>query len=135
GLQHGKRSLRKLWEQPPPALTDAVHGVLPLFRRAAAVAGDAKVAMPERVTALRRLGYGPFDVAADALAAALGPQNPPDVQVAAVRALTAQDNPRVAELLLSHWEEFGPAVRREVIEALCARPDRLAKLLDAVAAK
>lgn len=135
GLQHGKRSLRKLWEQPPPALADAVRGVLPLFRRAAAIVADPKVSPEERATALRRLGYGPFDVAADALAAALGPQNPPEMQTAAVRALAAQDNPRVAEMMLAHWEEFGPAVRREVIEALCARPDRLAKLLDAVAAK
>jgi putative heme-binding domain-containing protein len=84
---------------------------------------------------LRRLGYGPFDVAVDALAASLGPQNPPEIQVAAVRALAAQDNPRVATLLLDHWEEFGPAMRREAIEALCGRPDRLTKLLDAVAAK
>jgi putative heme-binding domain-containing protein len=84
---------------------------------------------------LRRLGYGPFDVAVDALAAALGPQNPPDLQAAAVRALAAHTSPRVAELLLSHWDEFGPTVRREVVEALCARPERLGKLLDAIAAK
>jgi putative membrane-bound dehydrogenase-like protein len=135
GLQHGKRSLRKLWEQPPPALADAVHGVLPLFRRAAGVAADPKAALPDRVTALRRLGYGPFSVGVDALSAALGPQNPPDVQVTAVRSLAALDNPRVAELLLSHWEESGPSVRRETVEALCAKPDRLGKLLDAVAAK
>jgi putative heme-binding domain-containing protein len=135
GLQHGKRSLRKLWEQPPPALADAVRGVLPLFRRAAAAAVDLNGGVPERVTALRRLGYGPFGIAVEPVAAALGPQNPPDVQVAAVRTLGAHDNARIAELLLSHWDEFGPAVRREATEALCARPDRVAKLLDAVAAK
>jgi len=28
GLQNGQRSLRKLWEQPPPALAEAVRGVL-----------------------------------------------------------------------------------------------------------
>jgi putative membrane-bound dehydrogenase-like protein len=135
GLQHGKRSLSKLWEQPPPVLAEAVHGVLPLFRRAAEVATDPKRNVSDRATALRRLGYGPFAVAADALAAALGPQNPPDLQAAAVRALANQDHPKVAELLLAQWDSYGPAVRREAVEALCARPDRLAKLLDAVAAK
>jgi putative membrane-bound dehydrogenase-like protein len=135
GLQHGKRSLRKLWDQPPPALAEVVRGVLPLFRRAAETAADTRRDVSERSTALRRLGYGPFAVAADALAAALGPQNPPDLQAAAVRALAAQDNPQVADLLLAQWDGYGPSVRREAVEALCARPDRLAKLLDAVAAK
>jgi putative membrane-bound dehydrogenase-like protein len=135
GLQNSRRPLRRLWDQPPPALAEAVRGVLPLFRRAAAIAADPKRDVPERATALRRLGYGPFDVAADALAAALGPQNPPELQAAAVRALAAQDHPRVAELLLAHWDSYGPTVRREAVEALCARPARLAKLLDAVEAK
>jgi putative membrane-bound dehydrogenase-like protein len=135
GLQHGKRSLRKLWEQPPPALAESVKGVLPLFRRAAAIAGDTKAGLSERVTALRRLGYGPFAVGVDALEAALGPQNPPEMQTAAIRALAIHDNPRVAALILEHWPEYGPSVRREAIEALCARNDRLNKLLDAIAAK
>ncbi len=135
GLQNGKRSLRKMWERPPPALAEAVQGVLPLFRRAAAVAADSKANLTERATALRRLGYGPFDLAVGALSGALAPQNPPDLQVAAVRALAAHDNPRVAELLLAHWSEYGPAVRREVVEALCARTNRLSKLLDAITAK
>ena len=38
-------------------------------------------------------------------------------------------------MLLARWDEYAPAVRREAIEALCARPDRLAKLLDAIADK
>jgi putative membrane-bound dehydrogenase-like protein len=135
GLQNGKRSLRKMWDQPPPALADAIYGVLPLFRRAATVAADPKANLGERVTALLRLAYGPFNVAVDALAGALGPQNPPELQVAAVHALAAHDQPRVAELLLAHWDEYGPAVRREVVEALCARPGRLTKLFDAMAAK
>jgi putative membrane-bound dehydrogenase-like protein len=135
GLEHGKRSLRKMWEQPPPNLAEAVKGVLPLFRRAAAVAGDPQAGLPERTTALRRLGYAPFAIAAEPLAAALGPQNPSELQSAAVRALATQDNPKVAEMLLAHWDEYSPAVRREVIEAVCGRGDRLNKLLDAVAAK
>jgi putative membrane-bound dehydrogenase-like protein len=135
GLQNGKRSLRKLWEQPPPALAEAVKGVLPIFKHAAVVAADPKAALAERATALRRLGYGPFAVGVDALAAALGPENPPQLQAAAVQALSAHDNPKIADMILEHWEEFGPAVRGEAVEALCARPARLTKLLDAIEAK
>ena len=135
GLQNGKRSLRKLWEQPPPALAESVRGILPLFRRAAAVAVDPKADLAERATALRRLGYGPFAIGVDALAAALNPQNPPELQTAAIRSLAVHNNARVAALILDHWDEYGPTVRREAIEALCARTDRLNKLLDAIAAK
>jgi putative membrane-bound dehydrogenase-like protein len=135
GLQNGKRSLRKLWERPPPALAEAVRGVLPLFKHAAEVASNPNAALPERLAAVQRLGYGPFAVAVDALGGALGPQNPPELQAAAVRALATHDNPRVAEMLLEHWEGYGPAVRREVVEALCARPARLTKLFDAIESK
>jgi putative membrane-bound dehydrogenase-like protein len=135
GLQNGKRSLRKLWEQPPPALADAVKGVLPIFKHAAVVAADPKAPLAERAIALRRLGYGPLGIGVDALAAALGPENPPQLQAAAVQALSAHDNPKIADMILEHWEEFGPAVRGEAVEALCARPARLTKLLDAIEAK
>jgi putative membrane-bound dehydrogenase-like protein len=135
GLQNGKRSLRKLWEQPPPALAEAVKGVLPIFKNAAVVAADPKAPLAERATALRRLGYGPFAIGVDALSGALGPENPPQLQAAAVQALSAHDNPKIADMILEHWEEFGPAVRGEAVEALCARPTRLTKFLDAIEAK
>src|SRR5262249_12291461 len=51
------------------------------------------------------------------------------------RALTAHTDPKVSELLLANWSGYGPATRREVLEALFARPDRLLKLLDAIEKK
>lgn len=135
GLQHGKRSLRELWDRPPAALADSVKGVMPMFRYAAEVALDQKANLAERGTALRRLGYGPFAIAEAAFAANLGPVSAPEIQLAAVRALAVHDQPRVADFLLAHWSEYGPAIRREVVEALCARPNRVVKLLDAVEAK
>ena len=72
---------------------------------------------------------------AAALRDLLKPQTSSDIQLAAVRALANQDYPKVAETLLASWEGYSPQIRREVLEALFARPDRVSQLLDAIEAK
>jgi putative membrane-bound dehydrogenase-like protein len=135
GLGHSGRRLARLWDRPPAALKDAVAGVLPFFTRAAAAARDTKRPVAERVAGARLLGYGPLAAATPALAELLAPQNPGPVQLAAVRALARHDSPRVAGLLLASWDGYSPALRREVLEALFARADRLAALLSALEKK
>src|SRR5262249_17806354 len=49
-----------------------------------------------------------------------------------VRALAQQDHRDVAGMLLAPWASLSPPVRREVLEALFARSERLAGLLAAV---
>jgi putative membrane-bound dehydrogenase-like protein len=134
GLQNSKLSLRTLWEKPPPQLAEVVHTVRPMFERAAATAADEKAALPERVDSVRLLGFGPFAIAAEPLANLLSPRQPPEIQSAVVRALAAQDQPQTVELLLAAWDSYGPSLRREVVEALLARPARVVKLLDAIEA-
>jgi putative membrane-bound dehydrogenase-like protein len=131
GMQNGSRPLRRLWDEPPASLKDEVANARPFFRRAAVVAGDETRPAAERVAAVRLLGYGPAD-ALDALRGLLGPTTPSEVQLAAVRALSAHDGSRVADVLLAPWESYGPVARREVLEALFARPDRVKHLLQAV---
>jgi putative heme-binding domain-containing protein len=135
GLQNSARPLNRLWEQPPPGLKPAVEQAAAVFQRAAATAGDEKRTPAERLAAVRLLGHGPFTTAAPALQALLVPQQPGEVQLAAVRALSLHDGPRVPELLLAGWGGYSPAVRREVLEALFARADRLPPLLHAVEQK
>jgi putative membrane-bound dehydrogenase-like protein len=132
GMQNSQRSLRRLWEEPPEKLKDAVSKAKPFFERAAAAAKDGKRPEAERISAVRLLGHGPFTIAGPALQPLLSPQHPAEVQLAAVRSLSLQDNARVADTLLEAWGGYSPLVRREVIEALFARKDRLTKLLDAV---
>jgi putative heme-binding domain-containing protein len=55
--------------------------------------------------------------------------------LAAVKALSAQDHPKVAEILLAGWNGYSPSLRRETTEALVARADRVRVLLDAVEKK
>ncbi len=129
GLQNSARPLPRLWEQPPPALKTAVEQLRPVFQRAETACQDARRPVAERVAAARLLGYGPFSSAGSALAALLTPQTPGDLQLVAVRALGQHEDSRVAALLLEPWAGYSPSVRREVVEALFARPDRVARLL------
>jgi putative heme-binding domain-containing protein len=109
--------------------------VLPFFTRAAAAARDEKRPAAERAAAARLLGYGPFATAPPVLRELLAPRHPGEVQLAAVRALSLHPQPQVAGLLLAPWASYSPGVRREVLEALFARADRLAGLLDAIEKK
>lgn len=135
GRKNSGRSLGKLWDQPPEALKDALKTARPFFERAAVTVRDEKKPLSERSATTRLLGYGPFAVVSDPLKELLAPSTPGELQLAAVRALSSQDSPKVADTLLSQWGSYGPALRREVLEALFARTDRLAHLLDAIEAK
>jgi putative membrane-bound dehydrogenase-like protein len=135
GLQNTSRPLSRVWEAPPPALKEAVEKARPFFESAAATARDPKASAADRAAAARLLGVGPYELAAPALQACLAPQNPSDVQLAAVRALSAHDSAKGPEALLAGWGGYSPAVRREVLEALFARPARLSALLDAIEAR
>jgi putative membrane-bound dehydrogenase-like protein len=135
GLQNSQRSLEKLWQAPPPALQKAVEGTRPFFAHAAELALEEKTPAGDRTAAVRLLGYGPFAVAAGPLQELLSPTHPQDVQLAAVRALSAHTNAKVAGILLDPWTGYSPAVRREVLEALFARKDRLKELLRAIEQK
>jgi putative membrane-bound dehydrogenase-like protein len=135
GLQNSGRPLAKLWEDPPAALAPAVAGARPFFQQAAAVARDEKRPLAERIDAVRLLGYGPFSAAAAPLQELLAPQEPSELQMAAVRSLAVQNDPKVPELLLEPWASYSPVLRREALEALLARRDRVAALLTAVEQK
>jgi putative heme-binding domain-containing protein len=133
-MQSAGRSLRQIWDAPSPALKDPAARAKAYFDTAARVAQDEKRDLAERTSAIRLLGSAPF-ATAEPLQKLLSPLHPADVQLAAVRALAAQDSPKVAGMLLAGWNSYSPAVRREATEALFARPDRLQALLDAVEQK
>ncbi|MFN4257689.1 MAG: PVC-type heme-binding CxxCH protein [Gemmataceae bacterium] len=132
GLQNSKRPLNVIWEKPTPELEKAVRQALPFFQRAATTCRDNKQALPQRLAATRLLSYGPFATVAPVLPDLLGPQQPPELQLAAARALGQQLHPQTTELLLAGWSTYSPSLRREVLEALFARPERLTVLLDAI---
>ncbi|HJZ53615.1 MAG TPA: neutral/alkaline non-lysosomal ceramidase N-terminal domain-containing protein [Gemmataceae bacterium] len=135
GMRNSKQPL-SAWLADPPANAKPVVAKLRVrFEMAATTVRNESAPAADRVGAVKLLALGPFEVAGPALAEALVPSAPGDLQIAAVRALTAHTDPKVSELLLANWSGYGPATRREVLEALFARPDRLLKLLDAIEKK
>jgi putative membrane-bound dehydrogenase-like protein len=132
GLQNSRRPLSGLWEQPPPDLRPVLEQARALFQRAAQLATDERNTVAERLAAARLLGYGPFPTAAGALQELLAPRCPAEIQLAGIRALGLHENPKVADMLLASWASYSPAMRREVLEVLFARADRLPQLLKAI---
>ena len=135
GLRNTRRSLAVLLERPPDGLKAEVRVVRSFFAWAAEAAPAAKRPLADRLTAARLLGYGPFSLAKPALAKLLSPRQPPELQLAAIRALALHPQSEVAPTLLAAWSGYSPAVRRECVEALFARADRLQALLSALEKK
>jgi putative membrane-bound dehydrogenase-like protein len=135
GRQTRQQSLNLLFSHPPDELKEALDHIKPIFLSAAALAQNEKRSLGDRLGAVALLAYGPWTEAGEPLQRLLQPRNPADIQLAAVRGLSNQEDQKVAEILLSGWDGYSPQVRREVLEALFARPDRVMALLDAIQAK
>jgi putative membrane-bound dehydrogenase-like protein len=135
GLQNSSRSLAQLWDRPTDSLREAVTAVRPLFEKAANTSRDSTLPIAERLASIRLLGRGPYTFAAKAAVDLLTPRTPPELQSAMIRALSPHPQSEVADLLLASWNGYSPSVRREAVEALFARADRLPRLLTALEEK
>jgi putative membrane-bound dehydrogenase-like protein len=132
GLENNPKRVSRLWDQPSAPLQEVVKQAWPLFELAATVASDPRKPLAERQAAVHLLRHGPFSTSAPVLRQLLTPRTPAELQLAGIRALAMHEDTRVAELLLDRWNGYGPAARREVLEALFARPQRLPALLRAI---
>jgi putative membrane-bound dehydrogenase-like protein len=132
GLARGGRSLSRWWQQPPKGMEPSFDAIRKLMGQAAKTAQNSKATLDERLAAARLLGFGPFNQVRDPLTALLQPAEPLPLQHAALRSLTSHVDKDVGPLLLAGWNTYGPALRREIIEAQFARKDRLTTLLQAL---
>ncbi len=98
------------------------------------LAADAGQDLDDRRTAVGLLAFADFDQAGAALVRLTDPGEPADLQTAAVRALGAQRDGRVAAALLApaRFGSSAPALRDEILSALMAQPDHLPGLLSAM---
>jgi putative membrane-bound dehydrogenase-like protein len=135
GLQNTNRPLSRLWQSPPENIKKALARLRPQFEQAARNAGNEKLAVSSRLSATRLLAQGPYELAGPVLKSLLAPQQPPELQMAAARSLAMHEDATVPGILVEAWGSAGPAVRREIQEALFARSDRLPVLLEALEAK
>jgi putative membrane-bound dehydrogenase-like protein len=105
-----------------------------LFKRAAQVAADAAKPMESRQAAITLLGQADPEIADPTLEKLLEPQQPSDIQVAAVRALGQQSNSKVGQILVTRerWNGYSPAVRDVVLTVLMPDTNSLQVLLASV---
>lgn len=133
GLKRSGKSLRRLF--PESSTTPAAKMVAGLLAEAQQAARDDKSSVTQRQQAVQLLGYDDFGRVKETLASLLDARQPQDVQMAAVRTLGGFPSAEIAKLLLDPWRAYTPTLRGEVIEALLARKERIAPLLDAVEGK
>jgi putative heme-binding domain-containing protein len=136
GLGDGlARNGRKLTDLKPEELAAGTKSFLDqVFARATSLATSESVPSDIRARAVQLLGQGRFEAARASLPPLLDPQQPPEVQAAAARALASFDRPEVAALLLDPWKGYTPALRTEVVAHLLGRRIWIGPLLDAIAA-
>jgi putative membrane-bound dehydrogenase-like protein len=111
----------------------AVRVVTAAARERAAEAGAPAA---ERAVALRLLGRDPAQREADreTLVALLTPNEPSEVQFAALSALSRLHDLASDQAILSRFSSLGPAARSASLDALLARPESTELLLGAIEA-
>ncbi|QDU44016.1 Cytochrome c [Symmachiella dynata] len=134
GLARNKSSIGKLLagDKKHKVPDDVKQSVAALFTRAGETAIDEKAPPANRSAAVEILAYADFDTVADTLTELITPQTPTALQIAAVNALSTQNDAQVAGVLLEGWRGYFPAVRAAVIEALIRSDDRTQQLLVAM---
>src|SRR5205085_9792864 len=82
-----------------------------VLSKAGAVAADAARPMAERLDAIKLLVHVPWEASSPVLSGLLAEEQPQEIRIAAVAALSAQGRPEVAKLLMGTWKKALPALR------------------------
>ncbi len=132
GLRSAGSSLSAVLTDPPPELGPAIAAVRELFGQAARRIKDGQVGEAERIEWVRLLGNAEFSQAAPVLSSLLDPREPGVVQLAALAALSSFAEPEIGKLLVEKWKGFSPPLKREAVEAMFRRKERIPMLLDGI---
>ena len=116
-------------------LRDAAKLFAHLLTDASKLAADSARPVPDRVNAVRLLRHGRSEMVRQPLAGLLTASQPPEVQLASIQALGAQQGADVARLLLDRWSGVSPRCHNELLEVVFREEARLPALLDAVEKK
>jgi putative heme-binding domain-containing protein len=109
--------------------------VAAIFTDAAGQARDAKQPVEQRLLCTRLLGQAPWPTAKQALVPLVTEETAVELRIAALRSLAMQQDKEVPALLVKLWPAASPPVRREILEAMLRRPERIALLLDEIEAR
>ncbi|TWU17497.1 Cytochrome c [Novipirellula galeiformis] len=131
GLRRAKRDLSEIISDPSHSSGPLVAAFLEASN---ANALDASLPQSQRLDAIALLGYDRFERAKPTLEKLLSIQHPPELQMAAVAALTSTARSDVAAILLDRFPALTPSVQAEVVNQLLQRTLWIPIVLDAVGA-
>ncbi len=102
------------------------------FDRAATEALDETAETGSREEALKLLTHAPLPRLIPVAQSMLDARHPPVLQLAAIAALGAKEDPTVSAVLLNNWARLSPLTRKAVLSQILARENRLPALLSAL---
>jgi putative membrane-bound dehydrogenase-like protein len=108
-----------------------------LLKAGRTIAADDKAPLTKRQAAIRLLGRG-FDQQEEdksLLTRLLQPQQPVEIQEAALATVGRLRFPTVPQMVLKEWKGFSPKLRGQALDLLLERPDYVGDLLDALERK
>ena len=102
-----------------------------IMNRAASIAVESTQPVDRRLVAIGLLSHGYFKKVGSSLENSLNPNQPSEIQIAAVRALTQMTgtNGGAALVRKEHWNGYTPAVREAVLSAMTAQTNLVQALL------
>jgi putative membrane-bound dehydrogenase-like protein len=114
-----------------PELRDALQN---LFKRSSELAVDNHQPLALRLPAISLLGQAEYSTSAKPVEQLIEPQQPSEIQTAAIRALGQFANTNVAVALVTkpRWNGYTPAVRDIVLSLLMPNTNSLHALFDAI---
>ena len=123
--------LMALADSGSPELRDALQN---LFKRSSDLAVENRQPLTLRLPAISLLGQSEYSTVAKPLEQLIGPQQPSEIQTAAIRALGQFSNTNVAAALVTktRWNGYTPAVRDIVLSLLMPNTNSLQALFDAI---
>jgi putative membrane-bound dehydrogenase-like protein len=136
-LSQRNSSLAKLEKEGDEETRKVVRKLDGMYAAARKLAANAKTPPAQRAQAVLILGRGLDRKRQDEalLASLLVPQEPDQVQAAAVDTLGKLRDPEVPGLLLRRWKAYGPSLRSRVLDVLLSRPAWTTALLDGIEKK
>ncbi|MBI5772493.1 MAG: c-type cytochrome [Verrucomicrobia bacterium] len=131
-LRPRKLSLQKLAESN----AEARDGLAQLTKSAVQLATDGRQTLPARQAAIGLLAFSDFATAGQPLQSLLNPQQPTEIQTAAMKALALLPGFDAPRFLLDavRWKSLTPPVRETALASLLAQPAGVKALLAAIEA-
>ncbi len=120
----------------PRAKAEAYRAIIgDALQLAQPVAQSAAAPIEQRLLAIRLVAHAAWDIALPTLLPLFADAPEQEIRLASLRAVAARTDKEVPALLLKAWPSASPPIRREIVEAMLRRPDRIAFLLDEIEAK